>query len=65
MREPGTGGSWYYDWDAALDLKADYEKSDKGASWFVSQAEVKAAGKEAKAAGLASAARLGRGRRNL
>ena len=55
VREPGTGGSWYYDWDAALDLKADYEKSDKGASWFVSQAEVKAAGKEAKAAGRAKA----------
>ena len=48
VREPGTGGSWYYDWDAALQLKADYEKSHKGASWFVSAAEVKAADKEAK-----------------
>merc|ERR1719421_795357 len=45
VREPGTGGSWYYDWDAALDLKADYEKSNKDASWFVSATEVKAAGK--------------------
>ena len=48
VRKPGTGGSWYYDWDAALRLKADYEKSNKGASWFVSQAEVKKADKEAK-----------------
>ena len=48
VREPGTGGSWYYDWDAALQLKKDYEKSNKDASWFVSAAEVKAADKEAK-----------------
>ena len=48
VRKPGTGGSWYYDWDAALRLKGDYEKSNKDASWFVSVAEVKAAGKEAK-----------------
>ena len=55
VREPGTGGSWYYDWDAALDLKADYEKSNKDASWFVSAAEVKAAGKESQKASLAKA----------
>ena len=48
VRKPGTGGSWYYDWDAALQLKEDYEKSNKGASWFVSAAEVKAAEKEGK-----------------
>ena len=50
VREPGTGGSWYYDWDAALQLKEDYEKSNKDASWFVSQAEAKEAGKARQAA---------------
>ena len=50
VREPGTGGSWYYDLDAALQLKEDYEKSNKDASWFVSQAEAKAAGKARQAA---------------
>ena len=52
VREPGTGGSWYYDWDAALDLKADYEKSNKDASWFVSATEVKAATKASQKASL-------------
>ena len=53
VREPGTGGSYYYDWDAALQLKADYEKSNKDASWFVSAAEVRAVGKANQEAGRA------------
>ena len=60
VREPGTGGSWYYDWDAALKLKKDYEESNKDASWFVSQAEVNAADKEAKKRAAAKSAALSR-----
>ena len=60
VRKPGTGGSWYYDWDAALKLKKDYEESNKDASWFVSQAEVNAADKEAKKRAAAKSAALSR-----